>query len=156
LTFSGPQASWFPKFYQIRTDQGLLPGPVESVRVSLMPGERVDVIFDFSSYAGTNLVLRNVNFNLMQFRVGARVERDDGELPQVLRPIPKTAESSAVKTRMLTLVEIDDAKRRPVRTLLNNAHWSMPVTENPVLDSVEIWNFRWVRSSNRRRLMVAS
>ncbi len=24
--------------------------------------------------------------------------------------------------------------------LLNNVHWSMPVTENPVLDSVEIWN----------------
>ena len=24
--------------------------------------------------------------------------------------------------------------------LLNNAHWSMPVTEDPVLDSVEIWN----------------
>jgi spore coat protein A len=24
--------------------------------------------------------------------------------------------------------------------LLNNAHWSMPVTENPVLDSIEIWN----------------
>ncbi len=23
--------------------------------------------------------------------------------------------------------------------LLNNAHWSMPVTENPVLDSTEIW-----------------
>ena len=24
--------------------------------------------------------------------------------------------------------------------LLNNVHWSKPVTENPVLDSVEIWN----------------
>jgi spore coat protein A len=41
---------------------------------------------------------------------------------------------------MLTLVEIDDVRKRPVKSLLNNAHWSMPVTENPVLDSVEIWN----------------
>jgi len=24
--------------------------------------------------------------------------------------------------------------------LLNNAHWNMPVTENPSLNSVEIWN----------------
>jgi spore coat protein A, manganese oxidase len=141
LTFSGPQMSWFPKFCQIGTDQGLLPAPVESVRVSLMPGERADVIFDFSSYSGTNLVLRNDNFNLMQFRVAVKGERDDGALPQVLRPIAKTAESLAVRTRMLTLVEIDDANRRPIRTLLNNAHWSMSVTENPVLDSVEIWNF---------------
>ena len=25
--------------------------------------------------------------------------------------------------------------------LLNNAHWDMPITENPKLNSVEIWNF---------------
>jgi spore coat protein A len=41
---------------------------------------------------------------------------------------------------MLTLVEIDDLVQRPVKMLLNNAHWSMPVTENPVLDSIEVWN----------------
>jgi len=141
LTFSGPETRWFPKFYQIGTDQGFLPAPVESARVRLMPGERVDLIFDFSSHAGTNVVLRNDNFNVMQFRVAAKGARDGSALPQILRPIAKMAESSATKTRMLTLVEFDDANRRPIRTLLNNAHWSMPVTENPVLDSVEIWNF---------------
>jgi spore coat protein A len=41
---------------------------------------------------------------------------------------------------MLTLVEVTDLVQRPVRMLLNNVHWSKPVTENPVLDSVEIWN----------------
>jgi len=30
--------------------------------------------------------------------------------------------------------------QRPVTMLLNNVHWNMPVTENPVLDSIEIWN----------------
>lgn len=44
-----------------------------------------------------------------------------------------------MKTRMLSLVEIDDLVQRPKTMLLNNAHWSMPVTENPVLDSTEIW-----------------
>ena len=39
----------------------------------------------------------------------------------------------------LSLVEVDDFKQRPVTMLLNNAHWNMPVTENPVLDSTEIW-----------------
>ena len=42
---------------------------------------------------------------------------------------------------MLTLVEVDDLVQRPMTMLLNNAHWSMPVTENPVLDSTEIWGF---------------
>jgi spore coat protein A len=29
----------------------------------------------------------------------------------------------------------------PMKMLLNGAHWDMPVTEKPVLDSVEIWSF---------------
>jgi len=41
---------------------------------------------------------------------------------------------------MLPLVEIDDLVQNPVTMLLNRAHWKMPVTENPVLNSVEIWN----------------
>jgi spore coat protein A, manganese oxidase len=28
-----------------------------------------------------------------------------------------------------------------MKMLLNKAHWSMPVTEKPVLDSTEIWSF---------------
>ena len=140
LTFSSSRVSWFPKFYQIGSDQGLLPAPVELTRVRLSPGERADLIFDFSSYSGDNVLLRNDNFNVMQFRVAAKGPRDESTLPQRLRPVPKIAEAEAIKTRMLTLVEIDDAKKRPVKSLLNNAHWSMPVTENPLLGSVEIWN----------------
>jgi spore coat protein A len=140
LTFSSSRVSWFPKFYQIGSDQGLLPAPVELTRVRLSPGERADLIFDFSSYSGDNVLLRNDNFNVMQFRVAAKGPRDESTLPQRLRPVPKIAEAEAIKTRMLTLVEIDDAKKRPVKSLLNDAHWSMPVTENPLLGSVEIWN----------------
>lgn len=140
LTFSSSQALWFPKFHQIGSDQGLLAAPVELTRVRLSPAERADLIFDFSGYAGSNLVLRNDNFNVMQFRVAAKGARDESSLPQILRPVPKIAESSATKTRMLTLVEIDDANKRPVTSLLNNARWNVPVTENPALDSIEIWN----------------
>jgi spore coat protein A, manganese oxidase len=61
-------------------------------------------------------------------------------MPSTLHPVPRTPESAATKTRMLPLVEIDDRVQNPVTMLLNGAHWNMPVTENPVLDSVEIWN----------------
>jgi spore coat protein A len=76
----------------------------------------------------------------MQFRVAAKGSRDESTLPATLRAVPRIAESDAVKTRMLTLVEINDPNLQRMTTLLNNAHWSMPVTENPTLDSVEIWN----------------
>ncbi len=142
LTFAGSnQTAWFPKFYQIGSDQGLLPAPVQLMRARLAPAERADLIFDFLDYAGTNVVLRNDNFNILQFRVARHGPRDESTVPQVIRPVPRIAESSAIKSRMLTLVEIDDSNKHTMMTLLNNAHWGAPVTEDPALDSVEIWNF---------------
>jgi spore coat protein A len=125
---------------QIGTDQGLLPAPVPLQRVSLTPGERADLIVDFSEMSGASPILKNDNRNLMQFRVSQTGTRDTSSIPQILRPVPKIAESSAVKTRWLSLVEIDDLVQRPVKMLLNNTEWHKPITENPVLDSVEIWN----------------
>jgi spore coat protein A len=130
-------------FYQIGTDQGLLPAPVRIERVGLAPAERADLIVDFSAAAGQNVVMNNdVAFTVMQFRVARAASRGAGDrkaLPAVLRPVPRMVESAAVKTRTLSLVEIDDPVQRPMTMLLNNAHWSMPVTESPVLDSTEIW-----------------
>jgi spore coat protein A, manganese oxidase len=140
LTLVSNQSAWFPKFYQIGSDQGLFPAPVQLMRARLLPAERADLIFDFSDSAGNSVILRNDNFNVLEFRVAAKGPRDESELPYALRPVPRLEEKSAAKTRMLTLMEIDDAAQRPVRTLLNNTSWSMPVTEDPVLDSVEVWN----------------
>lgn len=137
---SNSQTSSGQTFHQIGSDQGLLPAPVPLSRVSLAPGERADLIVDFSAHGGANLILKNDNANVVQFRVAQKGPRDTSALPQTLRAVPRISDSSAVKTRMLTLVEADDLVQRPVKMLLNNAHWSMPVTENPVLDSVEIWN----------------
>ncbi len=127
-------------YHQIGTDQGLLPVPVPLRLLSIGPGERADLILDFSRNAGSSVLLKNDNLNVMQFRVAAKGARDESALPQTLRPVPTMLESTAVKTRALTLVEQQDLVQRPVQMLLNNTHWSMPVTENPVLDSVEIWN----------------
>ena len=126
-------------FQQIGTDQGLLPAPVASQRVSLAPAERADVIVDFSGNRGEKVILKNDNLNVMQFRVAASGAADSIVLPKTLRPVPRILESAAVKTRALSLVEVDDLIQRPMTMLLNNAHWSMPVTESPVLDSTEIW-----------------
>ena len=130
-------------FHQIGADQGLLSAPVPLKLLTIIPGERADLIVDFSGNAGSNMVLKNDNLPVMQFRVAA-VDKggppDANALPQTLKPIPKIAESSAVQTRVLSLLELDNRVQRPMTMLLNNAHWNMPVTENPVLDSVEIWS----------------
>jgi spore coat protein A len=129
-----------PALHQIGTDQGLLPTPIEIKRAILAPGERADLVVDFSAFAGEQIILKNDSFNVMQFRVAKNPAREAGVLPAVLRPVPRIPESAAVKTRTLTLVEVDDPVQRPITMLLNNTHWKMPVTENPVLDSTEIWS----------------
>jgi spore coat protein A len=128
------------EFHQIGTDLGLLPAPVKLKTLLIAPGERADLVLDFSGHAGEKIVVTNDSLTVMQFRVLKSGTPDTGALPVALRPVPRIAESDAVKTRVLTLGEKDDKATNPVMMLLNNAHWDMPVTENPALDSVEIWN----------------
>jgi len=128
-------------FRQIGTDQGLLPAPVEVKQLTLAPGERADLVIDFKDHAGDQIVLKNdFSAPVMQFRVSAGKVSDPSSLPASLRLVPKIAESDAVKTRTLTLGEVDDMQQYPVAMLLNNSRWHEPVTENPALNSVEIWN----------------
>jgi spore coat protein A len=61
-------------------------------------------------------------------------------MPSTLRGVSRIPESSASQNRWLTLGEKDDKAGNPMMMLLNNAHWSKPVTERPALNSVEIWN----------------
>ena len=135
LTFSNGQ-----EFYQIGTDQGLLAAPVALKNLLIGPGERADLIVDFTGHGGEKIVVTNDSLTVMQFRVAKTGAPDTSTLPATLRPVPKIAESESVQTRVLTLGEKDDKATNPVMMLLNNAHWGMPVTENPALNSVEIWN----------------
>ena len=128
------------EFNQIGTDLGLLPAPVALKSLAIAPGERADLIVDFSGRAGERIVVTNETLAVVQFRVSKTGAQDSSSLPSALRPVQKIPESAAIKTRLLTLGEKDDQAGNPMMMLLNNAHWGMPVTENPTLDSVEIWN----------------
>ncbi len=127
--------------HQIGSDQGLLEAPVPLERSLLAPAERADLIVDFSSQEGQEIVLRNDSFLVMQFRVGPRKSSDNSSLPATLRPVKRTQEKAAIKTRQLALLENKTMAGESMSMLLNNTPWHMPVTENPALDSVEIWSF---------------
>jgi spore coat protein A len=126
-------------FHQIGTDQGLLSAPVPLTSLEIAPGERADLIVDFSEHRGEQLILRNDAFVVMQFRVSKVKVTDTSSLPSALRPVPRIPESQAVRARLLTLDEYVNKSGNPVMLLLNASHWSHPVTEKPVLGSTEIW-----------------
>jgi spore coat protein A len=127
---------------QIGTDQGLLPAPAPILVLTLAPAERADLTIDFSHAAGQSVVLRSQTFELLEFRVGAkRTVAKSPPLPAKLRPINGPSASAAVTTRKLTLNEYEVPKTQAMVMLLNASRWRDPVTEKPLLGSVEVWEF---------------
>jgi spore coat protein A len=127
-----------PLIDQIGSDQGLLVAPARVATVTLGPAERADLTIDFGAAAGSTVVLRSQSFELLQFRVKSGGGKPV-PLPALLRPVPKTQSSAAVKTRTMTLNDYEDPKTHAMLMLLNGMRWRDPVTEKPVLGTVEIW-----------------
>jgi len=129
-------------FVQIGSDQGLLPAPLERMRVELYPAERADVVVDFSGLDGQTVELRQPSEPLLQFRVRNRGDKNavSVAMPTALRAVPRIDPASATRERILTVGEMDDANGNAMMMTLGGHHWSDPITEDPLQDSVEIWS----------------
>lgn len=122
---------------QIGTDGGLLPAPVALNGLTLAPGERADILIDFSAFRGKSLVLANTlppgvpgptspNPDVMQFRVRAAPVHDDFTLP-------RTISRSFVRLNH-TMLPRDHAHRWLALTLLDERHpemWEMVEIDHP-------------------------
>ena len=128
-------------FEQIGSDQGLLQSAVAMDGFTFAPGERADVLVDFSKYAGQTVHLRNSAFEILEFRVAAGAPEARPALPTTLRAIAKPDSSQAIATRTITLNEYKDGVGNSMVMLLNRKHWHEPVTETPKLNTTEIWEF---------------
>ena len=129
------------EFHVIGSDQGLLESPVTLQRLQLAPAERADVVVDFSKYAGKRMQLASDSLQVMQFRVAAKGAPDTSVLPMKLRAVERVKETAAVKTRLLTLDEHLNLADQSMDMMLNNTPWHAPITEKPVIDTTEIWEF---------------
>ncbi len=85
------------EFQQIGSDQGLLATPLTIKSLELAPGERGDLIFDFSAYAGQEVLLKSDAFELLQFRVSATQANEASTVPSTLRALARTPESRGHK-----------------------------------------------------------
>ncbi|MFJ9724616.1 multicopper oxidase family protein [Streptomyces sp. NPDC101209] len=105
---------------QIGSDGGLLPRPHTTDAIALSPGERADVIIDFSRYPlGTQLILNNTNLEggpadqlgeVMRFDV-VRTAVDHSEIPAQLRTLPPLPTPTAERT--ITLHMDEDGRPDP-------------------------------------------
>ena len=139
-------------FMQIGTDGGYLPKPVQVVSLLISPGERADILVDFSKLSpGTQLILTNTanapfpNGNppdpqttgqIMQFTVLNKAAVLPPPLPEVLNiktPLKRTS-----KIRTLTLMVVGDPTK-PLELLLDGQKWMAPVSELPLVGATEDW-----------------
>ena len=128
-------------FQQIGSDQGLLAARLAVERLTMAPGERADVVLDFKERRGERITLGSDRYTILEFRVSSGGAAESRPIPGRLRAIQRIDEQEAVKTRPLTLNGGDsDDPTLVMPMLLNGARWHDPVTENPTLDTVEIWS----------------
>jgi len=139
-------------FVQIGSDGGFMPSPVEVRTLILSPGERADVIVDFSGLAqGKTIVMSNdaaapfpkgdkadprSTGLVMQFRGVPLTAADTSAIPAKLVDAP--ALGAPTLTRTLTLDE-HISRKGPHMMLLDGRAWSDPVSEIPQLGSTELW-----------------
>lgn len=144
-----------PVFHQIGADAGLLPAPVPLYYLIISPGERFDLIIDFSEHKGAKVALLNdapapyarggeiVPSDVMLFKVTKPLAgKDTSSLPDKLAPFAPMNAADAVQERFLALTEMDRASDGYTMIgMLGMKHWDDPVTENPKAGSTEIWSF---------------
>jgi spore coat protein A len=154
LTDNDNQDMVYP-FIQIGTDGGYLSAPVTLTSLTIAPGERADILVDFSTMpAGTKIIVRNTaaapfpegdpaNFDektvgqIMQFTVEQGLSVAPETLPKLLNTIP--ALENNAPTRVLTLYEVDDNNGDPQMVTLNGQRWAGAITETPEVGSTEDW-----------------
>ncbi|MFH8627861.1 multicopper oxidase family protein [Streptomyces vietnamensis] len=140
---------------QIGSDGGLLERPVAVPVLILSPGERADVVIDFSRHpVGTRLVLTNSGpgrpdqvGKVLRFDVVRKAD-DPSSVPKVLRTLPPaTALPKAAVTRHIALSMDEDGRPDP-RGFINGLLYDPDRIDTTVaFGSSEIWN---VTNTNRR------
>jgi spore coat protein A len=134
-------------FTQIGTDGGLLAAPVELAELMLAPGERADVVVDFSALApGAEVLLTNGAVhsgapdvpNVMKFLVQAE-SGAPAAVPGQLADVPALPEAQARHVRDFALMKMSEPCAGSM-WMINGLGFD-DITEFPRLDTIEVWRF---------------
>ncbi|MEI9977620.1 MAG: multicopper oxidase domain-containing protein [Edaphobacter sp.] len=124
--------------YQIGADDNYLDKPASVSDVTIQPGERADVVVDFSKSAGQNITVKNTGAvtkiqlpEIMQFKVGTTVSTPDTSCDPT-NPDPSTG-TCARKNPMVRLADgngnkVPGLKVDQVRQMVFNEYVNYPTT----------------------------
>lgn len=134
-------------FTLIGTDGGLLAAPYTTQSVLLSPGERADIVIDFSRYpVGTELELKNIITQapgtppdvsqVLQFRV-TRTEPDHSVVPAKLRTLPALPPATVERSFSLLM---DESSAEPAWAYINGKEYDPDRIDTTIAyDTTEVW-----------------
>jgi spore coat protein A, manganese oxidase len=135
-------------FVQIGNDGGLLPAPATRTTLMISPGERADVVVDFSPVPqGSSLVMVNADGRTENLKPVMRFDvtgssPDDSTVPALLRPIQPLSAAEAAQSRQIIL----NLDGRSLTWVLNGKPFDPArIDFTPALNSTEVWT--WVNHS---------
>ncbi len=154
---------FFLNFWQIGTDGGLLERPISGPRIQLSPGERAEIVVDFSQApVGSNQIMKAFNsemgpgvsgsptgpgggpgnpldgndFDFLQFRVVAPTANPITSLPMNMNTfdIPAEVDADVFRTKVF------DADTSGFPYLINSTPYHHHhVNDTVLLDDIEVW-----------------
>ena len=138
-------------FSQIGADGGLFSTVADRPSLNVAPGDRADVVVDFSQFnVGDTILLRNNDIRasagttdeVMQFRITDPTGPDTSSLPNALSSVTRYTQEeidNAPVRRLELTREFDEYGR--VELLLDGKKWHDENTETIVQGQLEIWEF---------------
>ncbi|WP_241779760.1 multicopper oxidase family protein [Streptomyces natalensis] len=145
-----PGGSTHGRFVQIGSDGGLLAAPQPLDAVNMAPGERFDVVVDFSSFPlGSTVTVHNTAAegrmrDVMRFHVVRRA-KDDSRIPARLSPsFAALSPNSTLPVRSFDFRRThgaDGSDERQMWTVNGRPFSTDAVLASPRLGSVERWRF---------------
>ena len=148
-------------FYVIGSEGGLLPAPVAKTSQLIAPGERYDVIIDFSKASGNTVMMTNdANepypdgdspsvTDLMKINIVSLTSADDTVDPAslILPAISRLTPTPSLAPRDIVAKEnsvpgFDPSEEVPSEVLLNGYHFMEPTTDIIKAGTTETW--QWI------------
>lgn len=157
ITLTDTTTGQLVPFVQIGTDGGYLRSAVKLESLLIAPGQRADILVDFSKLSPGTKVIMNNNANapfpdgdpvdpettgqIMQFTVKRNHGFDAKPLPYILNPTLKGSYptlTDVAKRRILPFFE-EMGENGPLGVFLNGQKWMADITETPKVGTTEDW-----------------
>ena len=124
------------EFYQIATDNSFLEEPAKLTQLVLTPGERGEIVVDFSNDFNKSFILKDLTLGkeIMKIRVN-KVATTYNQLPTELISLEKLDPANAVRTRKFIL-----GMTQGHMTINGKSMDMMRIDELVPKDDIEIWD----------------